>query len=391
VAVPLRRGQGRVREVRVRVEGRGDFVFWIRCNTFKAKIAYKLDDADFKPIDTSDANTRDSLMVSKNPDHRYLAWVKAGTVKLAAGKHALEIKLDGEISHSTGIDCFVFSNTGFIPSGAMKPGKEDVGAEVPDPDAIWIEGEDATVKEVTRHSWYHGDVAKEGMSGKEWLSHYDGAKAGLAKFSFEAKKDRDCVLWIRLNPFKAKVEYKLDDAEFKPIDLSDASVRDRLMVSKNPTTGTWRGSRSARSSSRPASTTSRSSSTARSTTAPRSTAHVRRDRLRPLRRAEADDLHGHREPGRLVPRRGGQRRLLDKSVIDVSKLIPAPAGQFGFLKRDGKDLKFEKGDKAVKFWGICGGCNPGDNDAAMAQRARYYAKHGINMVRQHPVFDVLGR
>ncbi len=75
------------------------------------------------------------------------------------------------------------------------------------------------------------------------------------------------------------------------------------------------------------------------------------------------------------------------SIIDMSGLIEKPAGRHGFLKSAGKDFAFEDGTP-VKFWGI---------DASMAgtveaqqRQVRFYAKHGINMVRQHPVEGVLG-
>lgn len=124
------------------------------------------------------------MQVSKKPDHRFLAWARAGAVKLAAGDHTIEFKLDGAINHSTALDCFVFANAEFIPSGAQKP---TVSTGTVNPDA-----------------------------------------------------------WFRV--------------------IADIDT------------------------------------------------------------------------------------FSDKSLIDMSKLIPAPTGQFGFLKRAGKDLQYEKGDKPVKFW-----------------------------------------
>jgi hypothetical protein len=83
----------------------------------------------------------------------------------------------------------------------------------------------------------------------------------------------------------------------------------------------------------------------------------------------------------------GPDQFSEDSIIDMSHLIEKPAGAHGFLKAQGKDFVFEDGTP-VKFWGV---------DAAMAEtveaqerQARFYAKHGINMVRQHPVESVLG-
>jgi hypothetical protein len=371
----------------------GDFVFWLRCNYFACEMDYQLNGAAWKPIDLSGTNVRDGLMISPKPDHRFLGWVKVGTAALAQGPNTLSIKIHSKLMNHGGIDCFVFSNTGFIPSGAVRPGKEDAGAEAPDPDAIWREGEDPDSKDVTRHGWYHGmDMAKEGLSGKEWLSHYDANKPGSAKYSFEVKKAKDYVFWLRCNPFKAKIDYKLDDADFKPVDLSGGNVRDNLRVANRVADHrfiAW------------------AKIGAVQLAAGRHTVEFKLDGE--INHSTAIDCFVFAGPD-FVPS-GAQKPMIatgaagpdawfrviadvdafsEKSLIDMSKLIPAPAGQFGFLQRDGKDLRFQKGATPVKFWGVCAGCNVNENEQAMAVRARYYAKHGINMVRQHPVFDVLG-
>jgi len=77
------------------------------------------------------------------------------------------------------------------------------------------------------------------------------------------------------------------------------------------------------------------------------------------------------------------------SVIDMSHLVEAPAGKYGFLKQVDNELQFEKSDKPVKFWG-CGANYLAMSKPEMTQRIRYLRKHGINMVRQHPLQSVLG-
>jgi hypothetical protein len=76
------------------------------------------------------------------------------------------------------------------------------------------------------------------------------------------------------------------------------------------------------------------------------------------------------------------------SVIDMSKLIPAPAGEFGFVNAAGKDLRFERSPKAIKFWGTGANLESGRySREQLTQRAKYFRKFGINIVRQHPLFD----
>ncbi|MEE3179480.1 MAG: hypothetical protein VX317_07335, partial [Verrucomicrobiota bacterium] len=77
------------------------------------------------------------------------------------------------------------------------------------------------------------------------------------------------------------------------------------------------------------------------------------------------------------------------SVIDVSRLVDAPAGKHGFLKREGDRLSFEKAAQPIKFWAM--GSSPGGmSPRQMKQAAKWYRKHGVNLVRQHTVLGVTG-
>ena len=75
----------------------------------------------------------------------------------------------------------------------------------------------------------------------------------------------------------------------------------------------------------------------------------------------------------------------------MSKYIDAPAGKFGFLQRAGESLRFEHASAPVKFWG-CGANLEGSTYTReqLTQRIRYLRKYGVNVVRQHPVFDEIG-
>ena len=56
----------------------------------------------------------------------------------------------------------------------------------------------------------------------------------------------------------------------------------------------------------------------------------------------------------------------------------------------GKDLRFEKSAGPVKLWGVGANLEFGKySQAQMTQRAKYLRKFGINIVRQHAVWDEL--
>jgi len=73
----------------------------------------------------------------------------------------------------------------------------------------------------------------------------------------------------------------------------------------------------------------------------------------------------------------------DSSVVDLSFLTEAPAGQHGFLKTQGRDLRFEDGTP-LKIWGmnvIAIACMPEKADAPVL--ARNIRRRGFNLVRFH--------
>ena len=45
-------------------------------------------------------------------------------------------------------------------------------------------------------------------------------------------------------------------------------------------------------------------------------------------------------------------KALEKSILDVSDMVPAPAGKFGFVRADGETFRFENGREA-RFMGMC--------------------------------------
>jgi hypothetical protein len=97
--------------------------------------------------------------------------------------------------------------------------------------SIWIEGEDAAEKNVTRHGWYD-DVRKDGLSGRQWLSHYDPRKPGTATYEFTAPGAGEYTFWWRGNVLLSKVSYRIGGGEFREIDFADK--RGQFQVSPRP-------------------------------------------------------------------------------------------------------------------------------------------------------------
>jgi hypothetical protein len=256
-------------------------------------------------------------------------------------------------------------------------------------DSIWIEGEDARTKSVTKHSWYDV-VKKEGMSGHEWLSHYD-AKPGTAGYTFDVARPGQYTFWWRGNPFAAKVSYALNGA--RPVEIDFAEKRGEYMISENPDHRflAWVKVGKVALVKGTNTITFRFHSDLSNHGGVDcflfdNTGFIPSGADRPLARKP-----GKAGPADWFPAVFDDDAFSDRSVIDVSRTIEAPAGAHGFLKRSGADLKFERAKEPIKFWGCGANLMFGQlSRGQLTQRARYLRKHGVNMVREHPLTGDLG-
>ncbi len=282
---------------------------------------------------------------------------------------------------------------------------------VPANEAIWIEGEgyntSTFVETQGAGSWYHNDkITKDllspgepGVSVGDWHSHYTSNNyrdSGTATYSLTVTEGGSYSWWIRLNPFRnsnggADYSYSIDDGTWQDIDLSYVTNRLDLVdpgIDIRFIAWTFGGSIDL-------------------------TPGMHTLKVRISDRDGADEQgHGGIDaiaftnfpwaptgvvrPNPNPPAPGpddwfmlmaGPDRHSPDSIIDMSHLIEKPAGKRGFLKRQGKDFLFEEGTP-VKFWGVDAGMT--ETVESQRRQARFYAKYGINMVRQHPVQSVLG-
>ncbi len=365
----------------------GEYTFWWRGNTSRSAVSWSLNGGEFVEMDPSDK--RGEYMISDKPDHRSLAWVKVGRVTLREGENTVTFRFHSKISNHGGVDCFVFDDTGFVPSGARKPGGGREKTVGPDK-AIWIEGENPDEKSTRRHGWYDR-VKKDGMSGKEWLSHY-AREPGEATYRFDVEVADTYTLWWRGNPAAAKVSYALDGGEMT--EMSFADRRGSYMISEKPDHRSLAWVKVGRFELDKGShrITFRFHSGTRNhggvdcfvfTRVP----FVPSGANKPV---EAGAL-GPAEPDEWFEVITDDDAFSPKSVIDMSRYVEAPAGRHGFVQAAGKDLTFAGSGEKVRFWGCVGNLRYGKfTREQMAHRARYLRKHGINMVRQHPVFGEVG-
>jgi len=278
-------------------------------------------------------------------------------------------------------------------------------------EAIWMEGEDYTsstfVETQGAGTWYHNDkinkdllsAAEPGISGGDWHSHYvsnDYREAAVATYRFAVTEGGSYNWWIRLNPFSNRngggdYNYSIDNGPWLPIDLSYVTSRLNLVdpgldirfvawtfgdvfeMARGPHTLKVRIS-DREGSDKEAHGGIDAMAFTNFPWAP--TGIVRPDPNPPA--------PGPEDWFMLM---AGPDPHSAESIIDMSHLIEKPAGTHGFLKQSGKDFVFED-RTGVKFWGV--DASMSSTVQAQHRQANFYAKHGINMVRQHPVQSVLG-
>lgn len=107
---------------RVEAPAAGDYEFWIRANPVQARLSYRLNDREWVTIDL-EKEQKDSTNIAadRKVDLRFLAWVKAGKVKLRKGANTIRFRMDSANNNHGYLDCFVLSDEPFRPRGILKP------------------------------------------------------------------------------------------------------------------------------------------------------------------------------------------------------------------------------------------------------------------------------
>jgi hypothetical protein len=96
------------------------YTFWLRANP-AGTLEYQLDGGAWQAIDWSAAVGRRNIARDGKNDLRYIAWVKVGTLTLAAGEHTLAFRMLSANSNHGALDAFVLSTTPFKPRGTRVP------------------------------------------------------------------------------------------------------------------------------------------------------------------------------------------------------------------------------------------------------------------------------
>lgn len=256
---------------------------------------------------------------------------------------------------------------------------------------VWVEGEDAVGKNVTRHGWYHGQVKQEELSGGEFVSHFDEGMEGGVSYEFEIAEAGDHELWLRANPVKSRLLYQFDGEAEKEVDFSKGRTGQvNLAADDKPDLRFMAWCRVGRFDLdagkhrlkfRFASELSHHGSIDCFVVAP--PGFEPEGKLKPEEIEQRREALAKGEDGWLpwISRGEGGTR------ISLRGLNERFAGENGRIVAKGSDFVHEKTGRPVRFWAVNG--PPGDlAGEELAGCARMLAERGVNLVRLHgAVFD----
>lgn len=265
-----------------------------------------------------------------------------------------------------------------ITLGDWMPSARAVGAYV------WVEGESATEKTVTRNPWYE-TVPKAAFSGGGFLAHFDETKPGEATYSFEAPAAGEYSLWLRANPNETRIEFALNGAEWQPVSVTNA-VQKFTLAGWDMRFMAWidagkavlkagRNEMKIRLDGKPKPhgildcfVFTQVPFTPWGIEKPKAAAATRKQ-------ASADEENWFDFAAKIDP-------SATNTAIDLRHLNERFAGELGrIVVRDGK-FQHEKGGKSVRFWAVNG--PPHDlKGAELAACAKTLARYGVNLVRIH--------
>lgn len=299
-----------------------------------------------------------------------------------------------------------------LPFTAAGSGAERLRAQAdPAPAFLWVEGEAPLRTTFNRHGWYSGDNVRRdllspgspGGAPGNWLAHYaNDGRSVESEYRIANAEHGPHTLWIRASAFTVKMWYRVDNGPRVDIDMeSDRREFLRLLNPNaidirflawikvgivNLTAGQHRlvfglEGHPARQGGQEV---HGGIDALCLTNFPWAPSGALRPDLDPPEPGPADWFP-------LIPSDdptlAGGEAPASASITDLSGLLDKPAGRRGAVRRVADRLEFADGTPA-KFWGV--NASIGATPEVQAAQARYYAKHGINLVRLHPVQGIVG-
>lgn len=283
-------------------------------------------------------------------------------------------------------------------------------------EAIWVEGTDAESHDFNEHNWYGTDDLRLDLmspgvpeqSDGSWLVHYTGSDETEATASYEIEVDEPGTYtwWARLAAHGAAYEVRVGDGDWNRVVISDRLVADEPVLVPHEqvnvvdgldirTVG-WvdLGGYELQEGTNTVEVRVDHSPVIDQTHGGVDAMVFVGDKWSPSGALRPGDVPHDPEPDDWFPLvDAASDSFSDNSLIDMTDQVDAhtgiPAGKYGPVQRVENTLELaDRPDQPVKFWGTNSSV-PANNEA-METQARFYVKHGINLVRRHYMLSELG-
>lgn len=264
--------------------------------------------------------------------------------------------------------------------------------------SIWIEGEEASVKQNKPHPWWYDKVKTDELSGNAWISHFSQDGPGTVGYDFKVAKAGNYNFWLRANPVQATLSYQLDKGEWISVNVNkDVQGQINIAADNKPDLRfiAWLKVGNLDLKLGKHTLKFKFSSKAQNHGAIdcfclTTDAFVPSGTLKPGETAPVSTIISSGDTWAFNP---PQDNFSSRAVLDLRNLNEKEAGETGWIKAS-KNGDFLKGDgKSIRFWSINTGVERDkpfktrplwkSNEPSIRKHARWLAKYGVNMVRCH--------
>ncbi|MEK6263110.1 MAG: hypothetical protein AABP62_31415 [Planctomycetota bacterium] len=260
-------------------------------------------------------------------------------------------------------------------------------------ETIWIEGEKPIKSTMNRHPWWYDQVKEDQLSGGDWISNFDGKKQGETEYSATAQEAGKFEFWVRANPTATKLSYRLNEADWKPIEF-EKNAREAANIAGDGKLDlrfiAWVKVGSVE--------LKRGANSVHFRMHSDNSNHGGLDCF--VLSTEPFTPRGILKPGEIAKTAASAEKdwfafdpSADKfeasSAIDLRFLNEKEAGEHGVITaKDGHFVHSQTGG-SVRFWAVNGAAAKSRDE--LRREARQLAKYGVNLVRLHgPMFDKRG-
>lgn len=259
---------------------------------------------------------------------------------------------------------------------------------------IWVEGEQPIKATMARHPWWYDKVKKDQLSGGDFISNWSPDKIGEAVYAVESPEAREYEFWVRANPVRTRLSYRIDGAGWNLIDMSGAidtvNIADDDKIDVRYLAWTKVGKV----------TLKKGHNFVGFRMDSENNHHGMLDCF--IFSTTPFEPHGAQRPDQAAPASADQEKgwfafgpkadqFEASAALDLRSLNESQAGDGGFIAAKGEQFVHSRTGEPVRFWAVNMGAGELKDPDLLRNCARILAKHGVNLVRLHGgYFDETG-